>query len=149
MNSGTESTLWPAVLCGGISVFVDFVVLPQVFTLSAKLGFPVPDPIWMSTMILLPVAIALHILGSKKNLMPKHVWAGLPVQYLILVVFAGPISKLYGIGISGIRIWEYIWGATVWPLGVTASQFISLIVMHQRKSKYSRRQKKENDQTIF
>ena len=64
----TGSKLWSAVLCGVLSLIVDFVLLPHVFTLITALGCPIPDPIWISAMILLPVVIAIHLLERDTEL---------------------------------------------------------------------------------
>lgn len=128
-NDGTGSKLWSAVLCGVLSVFVDFILIPQVCR-PAILGFSVPDPIWMSMMIFLPVLVAIHMLEKKAHIPARYVWAGLPVQYLILIVFAKLISRIGHWG-----DWTYIWDAMVWPLSVTAAQFVSLIVLRKWKAK--------------
>ena len=128
-QTSTESSrsFWSAVLCGVLSLFADFILIPTVFRIPPMLGLP--DPIWMSLMILIPVILAPYLLERKTHVPPGYVWFGLPAQYLILIVFAEPISKIRGIGLSGIRVMEYLWEAAVWPLGVTAAQFMALIVL--------------------
>ena len=79
-------------------------------------------------MILIPVIIVINMLGQKAYILPKYVWVGLPVQYLILIVFAEPISRIGSWG-----DWTYIWDAMIWPLCVTAAQFISLIALRTWK----------------
>lgn len=131
-NDGTGSKLWSAVLCGVLSVLIDFILIPQML-----LNLPrflrlllLPDPIWMSLMILIPVLVAIHMLEKKAHVPARYVWAGLPVQYLILIVFAEPISRIGHWG-----DWTYIWDAMIWPLSVTAAQFVSLIVLRTWKAK--------------
>ena len=101
-NNGTGIKLWAAALCGVLSVLIDFILIPQIFSLPPMLGLP--DPIWMSMMILLPVLIAIHMLGQKAHLPAEYVWVGLPVQYVILIILrnqfpeleAGEIGHTYG-----------------------------------------------------
>ena len=128
MNSGTGIKLWSAALCGVLSVLIDFILIPQIFSLPPMLGLP--DPIWMSMMILLPVLIAIHMLGQKAHLPAGYVWVGLPVQYVILIIFAEPISRIGSWG-----DWTYIWNAIIWPLSVTAAQFVALIALHLWKKR--------------
>lgn len=134
-QTSTESgrSFWSAVLCGVLSLFADFILIPTVFRIPPMLGLP--DPVWMSLMILIPVILALYLLERKTHVPPGYVWFGLPAQYLILIVFAEPISKIRGIGLSGIRAMEYLWEAAVWPLGVTAAQFAVLIALRFRRTK--------------
>lgn len=134
-QTSTESgrSFWSAVLCGVLSLFADFILIPTVFRIPPMLGLP--DPVWMSLMILIPVILALYLLERKTHVPPGYVWFGLPAQYLILIVFAEPISKIRGIGLSGIRVMEYLWEAAVWPLGVTAAQFAVLIALRFRRTK--------------
>lgn len=130
-NNETVSKLWPTVLCGGLSVLVDFILIPQVFSFPPMLGLP--DPIWMSLMILIPVIIAIRMLEKKVHIPTGYVWVGLPVQYLLLIVFAEPISRIGSWG-----DWTYIWDAMIWPLSVTAAQFVSLLALRAWKVKRSK-----------
>ena len=132
-NTESGRSFWSAVLCGVLSLFADFILIPTVFRIPPMLGLP--DPVWMSLMILIPVILALYLLERKTHVPPGYVWFGLPAQYLILIVFAEPISKSRGIGLSGIRVMEYLWEAAVWPLGVTAAQFAVLIALRFRRTK--------------
>jgi hypothetical protein len=125
-NSGRK--FWSSMLCGVLSLVLNFIVLPQVFTLSTRLGFPVPDPLWISLMIVIPVIPALCLLERKNSAPPKYVWLGLPAQYLLLIVFAAPLSKSFGSD-----SWTYLWDAAVWPLGVTAAQFAVLTLRFRRR----------------
>ena len=126
----TESgrSFWSAVLCGVLSLFADFILIPTVFRIPPMLGLP--DPIWMSLMILIPVILALYLLERKTHVPPGYVWFGLPAQYLILIVFAAPISRIFSSD-----SWTYLWDAAVWPLGVTAAQFAVLIALRFRRTK--------------
>ena len=119
------------VFCGVLSVLIDFILIPQI--LSRLPGFLrlilLPDPIWISLMILIPVLVGMYMLERKTHIPAGHVWIGLPVQYLILIVFAEPISRIGGWG-----DWSYIGDAIIWPLCVTAVQFISLIAFRVWKT---------------
>lgn len=129
-QTSTESSrsFWSAVLCGVLSLFADFILIPTVFRIPPMLGLP--DPIWMSLMILIPVILALYLLERKTHVPPGYVWFGLPAQYLILIVFAEPISRIFSSD-----SWTYLWDAAVWPLGVTAAQFAVLIALRFRRTK--------------
>ena len=129
-QTSTESghSFWSAVLCGVLSLFADFILIPTVFRIPPMLGLP--DPIWMSLMILIPVILALYLLERKTHVPPGYVWFGLPAQYLILIVFAAPISRIFSSD-----SWTYLWDAAVWPLGVTVAQFAVLIALRFRRTK--------------
>ena len=129
-QTSTESgrSFWSAVLCGVLSLFADFILIPTVFRIPPMLGLP--DPVWMSLMILIPVILALYLLERKTHVPPGYVWFGLPAQYLILIVFAEPISRIFSSD-----SWTYLWDAAVWPLGVTAAQFAVLIALRFRRTK--------------
>jgi len=130
-NSGEKSKLWPAGLCGVLSVFCVFILIPRMRS-PRVIGFSVPDPIWISLMIVTPVAIAIYLLEQKAHIPARYVWLGTLVQFLILIVFAGPISKLSPLASDE---WTYIGAVLVWPLGVTAAQFVSLIALRAWKAK--------------
>ena len=129
----TGSKLWSAVLCGVLSLIVDFILLPHVFTLLTALGCPIPDPIWISAMILIPVVIAIHLLERNTHIPARYVWIGLPVQYLILIVFAEPMRKISPIASDS---WTYIWEAFVWPFSAAIAQFVSLIGLRTWKAQH-------------
>lgn len=131
-NYVAVSKLWSAVLCGVLSLIADFILLPHMFTLITVLGFPIPDPIWMPLMILIPVIIAIYILERKAHIPAKYVWVGLPVQYLILIIFASPIYRISPLASDE---WTYIGAAIVWPFGIATAQFIALIALRTWKSK--------------
>lgn len=129
-NQGIAGKIGAVVFCGILSVLIDFILIPQI--LSRLPGFLrlilLPDPIWMSFMILIPVLAAIYMMEKKAHIPAGYVWIGLPVQYLILIVFAEPISRIGGWG-----DWTYIWDAIIWPLCITAAQFISLIAFRAWK----------------
>lgn len=132
MHNRSFRNKWWAILCGILSLLTDFILLPHVFTLITVLGFPIPDPIWISIMILVPIVIAIYLLEQKAHIPARYVWVGLPVQYLILFVFAEPMYKISPLGSDS---WTYIWEAFVWPLSATAAQFVSLIAFRAWKAK--------------
>ena len=103
-NTESGRSFWSAVLCGVLSLFADF--------------------------ILIPVILALYLLERKTHVPPGYVWFGLPAQYLILIVFAAPISRIFSSD-----SWTYLWDAAVWPLGVTVAQFAVLIALRFRRTK--------------
>lgn len=128
----TAGKFSPIMLCGVLSVLIDFIVIPQMLLrLPRFLRFLLlPDPIWISLMILIPALVAIHILEQKAHIPARYVWVGLPVQYLILIIFAEPISRIGHWG-----DWSYIGDAIIWPLAVTAAQFVSLIALRTWKAK--------------
>ena len=131
-NNGTDSKLRSAALCAILSVLIDFILIPQILLRLPRFlrVIILPDPIWMSLMILFPVLVAIYMLEKKTHISAGYVWIGLPVQYLILIVFAQPISRIGHWG-----DWSYIGDAIIWPLSVTVVQFITLIVLRAWKAK--------------
>ena len=129
-SHGAVRKFGPVMLCGTLSVLIDFLLIPNLLPRLPWLlrAILLPDPVWMSLMILIPVLIAIHMLEQKSHIPLRYVWVGLPVQYLILIVFAEPIS-----GIGGWGSWTYIWDAMIWPLGVTGAQFVVLTALRAWK----------------
>jgi len=127
-----NSKFRPVVLCAALSVLIDFILIPQILPrLPRVLRFLLlTDPVWMSLMIVIPVLVAFYMLEQKARIPAGYVWVGLLVQYLILIVFAEPISRIGSWG-----DWTYIWDAFIWPLSVTVAQFISLIALRAWKIK--------------
>ena len=123
--------LYSVVLCAVLSLLTDFILIPQVLPklLKPLRMLLLPDPVWMALMILLPMLIAIHLLERRAHVPARYVWLGLPIQYLFLIVLAGPISEIGGWG-----DWTYIWDAIIWPLCVTAAQFVALIVLRAWKT---------------
>lgn len=113
-------------ICGVLSFFVDFVIIPQTVAL--------PDPIWVALMLLLPMFIAICLMGRNMEIHPMYVLGGLPVQYLFLFIFAEQISKNFGINLSkGLSGLEYAYTAVVWPFGITLTQFLTLVVLRWKR----------------
>ena len=83
-------------------------------------------------MILVPVFIAIHMLEHQSRILARYVWVGLPVQYVILIVFAKLMREVSPIASDS---WTYIWEAMVWPFSVTVAQFVALIVLRAWKVK--------------
>lgn len=126
------SNLRAAALCAILSVLTDFILIPQVLPRLPQIlrMILLPDPIWMALMILFPVGIAIWLLEQRVRVPARYVWLGLPVQYLILIVFAEPISCIGGWG-----DWTYIWDAFIWPICVVAAQFAALVFLRKWKIK--------------
>ena len=136
-NNGTAGKFRPVVLCGVLSVLIDFILIPQVLSsLPRPLRFLLlPDPVWMSLMILIPVLVGIYMLEKKSHIPAGYVWVGLPVQYLILIIFAKPISRIGSWG-----DWTDIRDAMIWPLAGTTAQFVSLIALRIRKANRRKQQ---------
>ena len=81
--------------------------------------------------------VAIYLLEQKAHIPARYVWVGLPVQYLILIIFAAPIYKITPLASDE---WTYIGAVMIWPLGVTAAQFASLAALRFRNTKRSKRQ---------
>ena len=118
-------------LCAVLSLLTEFILIPQVLPRLPRIlrMILLPDPVWMALMILLPVLIAIRFLERKAHVPARFVWLGLPIQYLLLIVFAEPISRIGGWG-----DWTYIWDAFIWPLCATTAQFVALIALRKRKT---------------
>lgn len=116
--------------CGVLSLLIDFLMIPTVCAGG------VPDPIWMILMIVLPVVAVMLLLKWIRGVFPAYIWVGLPVQYLLLGLFAGPISKIMGLPLHGpFGGLEYAFAVAVWPLAVTFVQFCMMLWMDRRKKK--------------
>lgn len=109
-------------VCGVLSFFANFVIISQTVAL--------PDPLWMTLMLLIPILIAVCLIKRSTEVHPGHIWVGLPAQYLLFFIFSKQISAELGINlVKGTGGFEYVFFATIWPLVVTLAQFFSLIVL--------------------
>lgn len=113
-------------LCGVLSFFVDFVLIPQTVAL--------PDIVWIILMFVLPILIAVCLLGRDREIHPAYIWVGLLVQYMLLCIFSKGISQNLGISLSaGLYGLSYVYEAAIWPLSVTIAQFLVLSVLHWKR----------------
>lgn len=125
--------LFVSAICGLFSCLIEFVAIPLVFSTSPLLG--APDFIWMALRILLPVAAAVLLLRRIWHIPSGFVWAGLPVQYLLLFFWAKQISGIIGITLDGLGGFEYLFEAAVWPFAVTLLQFSVLFCLEKFENK--------------
>ena len=118
-----------AFLCGILCAAVDFWLIPSYFARG------VPDYIWMTLMVVLPVLPAVLLL---RKYPPKTVlWSAL-TQILLVMVFANPIGRILGYQLGDIAndLFDYI-GYLLFCLGwiaaATAGQFVALLIYQKMK----------------
>ena len=121
-----------SVCCGLLSLVIEFAVIPLLFSIPPFLGLP--DFVWITLRIFVPVAVAVLLLRNTFHIPPRFIWAGLPVQYLALFLFAEQISGCLGISLGGLGGFAYLFEAAAWPLGVTLVQFVVLFGMERYKN---------------
>ena len=109
-----------AAVCGLISLLVVFVVVPWLPSM--------PDPAWIAVDLLAPAALALLLGGFLCPTSALYLWLGLPIQYLLLFLFRGPLAGNLGISLRSLGSFEYFFAAAIWPLGTTLVQFLALFL---------------------
>ena len=113
-------------VCGVLSFAANFVIISQTAAL--------PDPLWMALMVLIPILIAVCLMKRYTEVHPRHIWVGLPAQYLLFFIFSKQVSAELGISlVKGAGGFEYVFFATVLPLVVTFAQFLSLTVLKRKR----------------
>lgn len=117
--------IFSAVLCGALSAAIEFYLIPT-FLMRG-----IPDAIWAVLMLLLPAVVAVLLL---RHYSPKCVLWSLLAQIVLVIVFAQPIGGLLGYRLVDFN-WDFFdfiaYGLYVfgWSLGVTAVQFIVLLLL--------------------
>ena len=109
-----------AAFCGIFSFLIDFLVIPYFCV-----GWV--DWVWMVLRILLPAALAALL---SPWITPKTIWIGLPVQLLLLIVFAEPVCALLGISTGGLGGFAYL-AEFIKPFGTTAWQCLVICVVRK------------------
>ena len=111
--------------CSLVSFALVFYVIPVFFAKGTA------DFLWMSLMVVLPALAASLML---ERIRPVWVFIGLPIDYILLIVLAAPLSRIWGCSIAHSLGWfEYIGATFVWPLVVTTVQFFLLRLQRKRK----------------
>lgn len=116
-----------SVIGGLLSFLIVFIVVPR-FALG------VPDALWLTVGALMAIAVPVLLLWGIWRIPPAYIWLGLPVQYAVLFIFRHPISKTLGITMDGLGGLAYLFDAAVYPLVVTAMQFLTVLFFKKRKS---------------
>lgn len=107
-----------AVLCSLTSFALMFYLIPEFFARGTA------DFLWMALMVVFPALLAVVILEQVR---PLWIFLNLPIHYALLVLLAGPLSKIWGCSIERALGWpEYIGTTFIWPLVVTTVQFAAL-----------------------
>lgn len=111
-------------VCALISFALVFYVIPVFFATGTA------DILWMALEVVFPALVAVVLLEQVR---PVWVFSGLPVYYLLLVVLAAPLSRIWGCSIERALGWpEYIGTTFTWPLVVTVVQFYILRFRRKR-----------------
>ena len=123
--SKTYRNLIITIISALVTFVIDFLVIPKVMR-------GMPDFIWMSMMILIPVFLVVLVFFKDKEYKRWNLFAGMAIQYILLIALANPISKLFGTSIEHTLGWfGYIGAAFPWPLVVTEIQFVVLKIIHR------------------
>ena len=118
-------------VCTILTFFINFLVIPQ--TMAGM-----PDFLWMAAMLLLPAVIVW--LFYEKFARPAAGWlfAGMAAEYVLLVVLAEPVSRLFGSSIAhGLGWFSYIGSVFPWPLAVTLAQFLLIVCIRKASPEVS------------
>ncbi len=126
-NSKKTHPIILAIICGVISVLLDFVVIP--LTCGG-----LPDIVFVILMFVLPIIAAVALYGIKAHLRHSapYVLLGILVQYILLIIAANLISPLLGIDLGTSLGWfTYIGAAFPWPVLVGILQFIAVVIFRK------------------
>lgn len=114
-----------SVICALVSFALDFIIIPELCSGWA-------DFIWMTLMIVLPGLVAILLFRNRNHGTPGYIFIGLPVQYVLLIVFAGPISSMWGASIEHTLGWfSYIGSVFPWPFVVTLVQYFAVLLIRK------------------
>lgn len=124
---------YPPWLNGLLSAALMDLVIPLLFVRA------VPDFIWISLTLLLPLIPAVWLLFFADRQPPKAVWKGFLVEVIIALVFCGPLGSMwsYWRGFSGIDLFDFIAYCIHFigfALGATVIQFVILWLLHKETS---------------
>lgn len=114
-----------AFTCCILTFSIDFLLIPRLMR-------GIPDILWMAAMVLLPLGAAWLFYEKFSRPVPGLLYAGMGIQYLLLIVMAGPISQAFGSSIAHTLGWfGYIGAAFPWPLVVTLAQFLMIVLIRK------------------
>ena len=117
-----------AVMCSLMSAVTDFIFIPNICR-----GWI--DFVWMALMVILPVVIAVLLFRMINYRKPGYIFIGLLIQYVVLIAFAGPVSKLWGSSIEHTLGWfSYIGSVFPWPLVITLIQYVVIVIIKKSKN---------------
>lgn len=116
-----------SVIGGLLSFLILFIVVP-------RFSVGVPDVVWITVGALIAVAVPAFLLWQIWRISPVYIWFGLPVQYVVLLIFRNPISKILGTPLDGLGGFAYFFRASVFPLVITAMQFLTVLFFKKRKN---------------
>lgn len=120
-----------AFTCCILTFSINFFLIPRMMS-------GIPDVLWMTAMILLPLGAAWLFYEKFSRPAPGLLFAGMGIQCLLLVVMAGPISLAFGASIEHTLGWfEYIGAAFPWPLVVTLAQFLLIVCIRKANPEVS------------
>ncbi len=114
-----------ALSCSLLTFCIDFLFIPLVMR-----GWP--DFLWMAAMVLLPLGAGWSFYLRFSNPPAKLLFAGMILQYGLLIFAAVPISRLLGSSVKSPLGWlSYIGVAFPWPLLVTLAQFLMIFCIRK------------------
>lgn len=120
-----------ALSAGVLSFLITYLLVP------GFLAMGVPDFLWIVLRIALPTAAGVLLFLPRRQCRSGYILLGLLVQYTLLVLYAEPLSKFLGCSIHGGYFgsgWlEYFGSQFLWPLGVTALQYIVLRIVRKKR----------------
>ena len=111
--------------CSLISFALAFYIIPVYFARGTE------NVLWMSLMAVLPALLAVVML---EGLRPLWVFLNFPIHYGLLAALAAPLSRVWGVDLSGALGWpSYVGTVFTWPLVVTTVQFLILRFQKKRR----------------
>lgn len=115
-----------AAVCGAATFAVVFFLVPAVAS-------GVPDFLWMAANVIIACVSAVLIFEKLIPASPIYIPASAVFQFILLLIFADPVSDLLGINLdSGFGGFEFFVGfALPWIIGTTAAQLITLLIFRK------------------
>lgn len=114
-----------AAICGAVTFAVVFFLVPA-------FASGIPDFLWMAANVIFACGAALLIFEKLLPAKPLFVLASAVFQFILLLIFAKPVSDLLGFNLdSGFGGFEFIGFSVPWIIGTTAAQFITLLIFRK------------------
>ena len=76
----------------------------------------ISDSVWITANLCVCAAVLVMVYRKYNASLPVCLGIGCCTWYLLLILLALPLSKLYGIGTSGFYLFEYIGAVSLWPI---------------------------------
>ncbi len=114
-----------SVLTGALWGIGSFVFVHIIIPL---LSVGLPDIVWIVADLCISAAAFIMLYQKSKPSLLACLAVGFSVWVLLLTLFAAPLSKLYGIALTGLGVFEYIGVVALWPIACCAFSAMAVLI---------------------